>query len=491
MEYFDINEHIEQYSDPSTLIRVSFNNCIIKEEDNRWINNYIVNFYSTNKKVIFEFKDVFFESFFEILNSKDEFPIEFINCSSTSQTNIVLNGNFFILQIKNCNFHHIGFSGNINRIHINNSQINNINFSGEKEKSIQNITIYQSDLVVSCQITFSNVIIDVFSLSLAHDDSNKILSLLSFDFHNFIECRNFTVKSKHNHTPNVLLKEFFISDKEYSDHLRNKVDFNIKKILLSDLNINTFKLSGNIISTLLTKNLKINSLRIKELINIKKLVLNNISNYSIEQESSELVLSNSDLSNIIFSESDLDSFDKFKFEDNYINSLTFDSCIMPSNEKIMDNKNSLSIARNLKNIFKKQEEKHLFLEFLSLENNIQLKEGKLNWIDKTILYSSKFSNNFGINPFNATLFTLISGAIFFSFSILCTDVFEFSICINSYDLSESLKYYFQFLLPTHRFNYLGSETHFGSGFYFWDFVGRIFVGFGIYQTITSFRKYSS
>lgn len=494
MEKFDYKKHIRIYSDPSNLTRVSFNNCILNEKDNEWINNYLLNYHITNKMVIFEFKDVFFENFFKIRNSNDEFPIEFINCSSTFQTNIILNGNFFLVQIINCNFYHFGFLGNIKGIHITNCQIKKIIFAGEEGQLINTITINHSDLNENSEINFNNVIIDIFSMSLTHDEKNNKASLLSFSFNNFIECRNFTIKSKHNHIPNVLIKEFFISDKEYSDHLKNKVDFNIKKILLSDLNINIFKLSGNIISTILIKNLKINSLRIIELTNIKKLVFNNISNYIIEHKSSELILSNSDLSNIIFSESNLDSFDKFIFEDNYINSITFDSCNMPSNEKIKSNSNSLSIARNFKNIFKKQEDKHLFLQFLSLENNIQLKKGKLNWIDRTILFSSKVSNNFGINPLRSTIFTLITAIITFTFSLTNTSLFELSYNFNLNDLQESSKYYWQFILPTHRFDYLekGNEKIiYDYGFYFWDFLGRIFVGFGIYQTIASFRKYSS
>lgn len=57
-------------------------------------------------------------------------------------------------------------------------------------------------------------------------------------------------------------------------------------------------------------------------------------------------------------------------------------------------------------------------------------------------------------------------------------------------------YYVQSILPTHSFNYLTDgdnedmvKHELEKGYYAIDFLGRIFVGYGIYQTIQAFRKY--
>lgn len=495
MENFDANKHILLYPDPSTLTRVSFNNCIIEEKDIPWINNYIKEYYKENDFCIFEFKNVIFKKIFEVHNYDRHFYIELINCESFEQAPILFRGNYSLVQIRNSNLAQIGFGGNLKAVHIVESQINILNFTSNQEDDIINkITISHSDINEDCNINFNNARIDTFELTLSHHKNNQKTSTLTFGFHNFIDCRDFIVKTKENEKPNILIREFFLSDKEFSDLHRGQIDFRIKKIILSDININTFKLSGDITSIILTKNLQINKFILEDLISVKKLTCNNMSKYDIENEDSCLSYINSNLNNLIFSESDLDSFKKFRFEDNYINSITFDSCTMPSNEKIKQNDNSLSIARNLKNIFKKQEDKHLFLQYLSLENTLQLKKGKVNYIDSIILWSSKISNNFGINPLKAAIFTLLIAVITFTFSITNTSLFELNCHFSINDLKEASKYYWQFILPTHRFDYLekGNEKIiYDSGFYFWDFLGRILVGFGIFQTIAAFRKYSS
>ncbi|WP_300675086.1 hypothetical protein [Soonwooa sp.] len=453
--------------------------------------------YKDDNRKIFEFKNVFFKQYSEILNIGNQVHVEIINCRSYEQTPILFNGSFSLLQIRGSKLAQIGFSGNITSIDIVESEIGVISFSTKETELINNIRILHPDSSKGCNINFNNVTIDNFQLILI--ETKKVVnhvSLITFGYINFIDCRDFIIKSEHNKKPNCLVRDFFISDKEYSDRQRGKIDFRINKIVLSDLNFNRFKMVGDINSTILIKNIKVQNFELNELVSIKKLVCNNLSSYPIETEKSSLKIKYSNLSNIIFSESNFDAFDDFIFEDNYINTITFDSCTMPSNEKIIKNNNSLSIARNFKNIFKKQEDKHLFLQYLSLENNLQLQKSKLNWKDKTILYSSKFSNNFGINPLRGVLFTMSFSVLFFTLSILSTNLFEIGLYENFDEFkdafSNSSSYFWQFILPTHRFDYLGTkDIYYSSGFYFWDFIGRIFVGFGIYQTIAAFRKYSS
>jgi len=64
-----------------------------------------------------------------------------------------------------------------------------------------------------------------------------------------------------------------------------------------------------------------------------------------------------------------------------------------------------------------------------------------------------------------------------------TDMSELRIAVNIY-----FEYFFHFLIPTHRFGFI--ETSITTGLSnFIDFLSRIFIGFGIYQTIQAFRKF--
>ena len=44
------------------------------------------------------------------------------------------------------------------------------------------------------------------------------------------------------------------------------------------------------------------------------------------------------------------------------------------------------------------------------------------------------------------------------------------------------------MTPTHKVDFLDTE---GTSIltYLFDFIGRIFIAFGIYQTVSAFRKY--
>ncbi len=107
--------------------------------------------------------------------------------------------------------------------------------------------------------------------------------------------------------------------------------------------------------------------------------------------------------------------------------------------------------------------------------------------DRVLLWFNKWSNNYGKSYIRSILFTLIVPFPFFYLSILGTNHFEFNYNITGSSILEGLKYFIQFLVPTHKFNYIEENPNFM--FYLFDFLGRIFVGYGIYQTIQAFRKF--
>ncbi|CAL2087279.1 pentapeptide repeat-containing protein [Tenacibaculum sp. 190524A05c] len=103
------------------------------------------------------------------------------------------------------------------------------------------------------------------------------------------------------------------------------------------------------------------------------------------------------------------------------------------------------------------------------------------------------SNGHGKSYFVGFVFTFVIGCIFFSLSMLGTSKYTFDLFSGDiFIVDDNISHFLNFLNPTHKFDYLGddfSEYTLGECFYICDFLGRIFVGYGIYQTVQAFRKY--
>ena len=108
-----------------------------------------------------------------------------------------------------------------------------------------------------------------------------------------------------------------------------------------------------------------------------------------------------------------------------------------------------------------------------------------------VLSLNAISNWFGSSYIMGALFTILIAALCFNLSLYCTE--HTTDAFNLSSIGEGIKNYLIFINPTHKFNYLGEHVISGertkSGFYIYDFLGRIFVGYGIYQTVQAFRKY--
>ncbi|MFZ4680373.1 MAG: pentapeptide repeat-containing protein [Flavobacterium sp.] len=111
--------------------------------------------------------------------------------------------------------------------------------------------------------------------------------------------------------------------------------------------------------------------------------------------------------------------------------------------------------------------------------------------DLFILFFNYISNNHGKSWTRGFLFTIIFGFLFFNLSIIYTDIYLFDIKCNAIGkIEHQFQYFIQFINPTHDIDYLKyfNPTNF---FYFYDFFGRLLVGYGIYQTVQAFRKFKS
>ncbi|MGD9994846.1 MAG: hypothetical protein AB7S69_16220 [Salinivirgaceae bacterium] len=113
--------------------------------------------------------------------------------------------------------------------------------------------------------------------------------------------------------------------------------------------------------------------------------------------------------------------------------------------------------------------------------------------DRLSLYLSKYSNDFGLDWFRASLLTLIGGGFIFYFYGLGLSPGPFVFGWNDWNeywslFKEFFPYYIKFLNPTHDFEMIVTNNV-NSIASLWDFIGRIYISFGYYQIIKAFRKF--
>lgn len=135
--------------------------------------------------------------------------------------------------------------------------------------------------------------------------------------------------------------------------------------------------------------------------------------------------------------------------------------------------------------YRKQEHYTLFQEVM--DNLRRRKNIGTNLQNMVLLFFNCISNYFGVSYVLSLLFLIVFGGIFYVLSICALPEYAFTLHYTEWDLQLG-KYFFEFLNPTHKTEYIQKEN-LTAGFYAFDFLGRIFVGYGIYQFIQAFRKY--
>lgn len=117
----------------------------------------------------------------------------------------------------------------------------------------------------------------------------------------------------------------------------------------------------------------------------------------------------------------------------------------------------------------------------------RLRDLLVNIQNMIILFLNFISNYFGVSWFTGLIFILSVGSLFFLLSITEIPEYHFTLRPSKWEVAY-LKYFLEFLNPTHKFDYL-DQKNLTPSFYIYDFIGRILVGFGIYQFVQAFRKY--
>ena len=127
----------------------------------------------------------------------------------------------------------------------------------------------------------------------------------------------------------------------------------------------------------------------------------------------------------------------------------------------------------------------------------QLKEHNKKWFNSqdSLMFSlNNLSNKHKISWLRGVGFTIAAALIFYSLSIFSSGEFYISFEDFYKTFNSNLKAIVVFLNPVHNPNYVTKIFNIKSSdlngwYYALDFMGRLFIGYGIYQTIQAFRKF--
>lgn len=128
-----------------------------------------------------------------------------------------------------------------------------------------------------------------------------------------------------------------------------------------------------------------------------------------------------------------------------------------------------------------------YFQELLYESYLNLKRFRLwgllkNFGDLVILILNFLSNGFGLWWFAGIIFLFATTTFVYYFYLLSLDL------KISYQQIEYWKYYVQFIVPTHKFNFIEGAILTDKS-YIIDYLGRVVSAFGIYQTVQAFRKF--
>ena len=140
----------------------------------------------------------------------------------------------------------------------------------------------------------------------------------------------------------------------------------------------------------------------------------------------------------------------------------------------------------------RQQEKIAFAELT------QKRKKDKSWVkstygDRFILWLNRWSNHYRSDFRNGVSFTFIVAILFLLLTFATTEEFWSHICfsceIDWEIVGYSVRQFINFLNPVHKINYIDELSPILGIPYVFDFLGRIAVGYGIYQTVQAFRKY--
>lgn len=135
----------------------------------------------------------------------------------------------------------------------------------------------------------------------------------------------------------------------------------------------------------------------------------------------------------------------------------------------------------------------LFYKAKELMNYTSQLSYRKNFFEKFMLKLNQVSTKHGLHWGRGVLFTFVISIFFYTLYLITLKNNGLEWEFVSWDkyweaVDVVVIHYFKFLAIFRDFDFIeGSEPK--SWNYFFDFMGRIFIGYGIYQTVQAFRKY--
>lgn len=240
--------------------------------------------------------------------------------------------------------------------------------------------------------------------------------------------------------------------------------------------------------------------------NYGKLVL---SNLHLHKDYNCLIIYDSNIRSTEFINADFREFDEVVIAKSNVSDLLLSNSLLPSKvdtetknkilgykiqsiNRITDNIYKRENYRQLKNAMESQGNRKEALHYKSLEMDYLRKELPFSW-DKILLLLNFISNKHGLSWTRGILFTILSSLTFFLFyeSTLEKPHFFWTTQTSWFGTKDAfllgVKFFFKYLssFPSLRFEQDGDNA--SSNIII--LLARIFIGYGIYQTITAFRKF--
>jgi hypothetical protein len=357
---------------------------------------------------------------------------------------------------------------------IYNSEIKSIEISGSKEKdnNFKNIVISNTNVSNSIRIenttfqdNFQVINCETNVLLMTKINLNK-LSLINSNINKKLSFTNSTIESI-NALSGISISDCTIFN-FYIKIIQNQKDFHFRNnTILDNFEFgNYLNNESNIYYTdnHFEKNVYFDSISINEF-NFKSVFFKGIVTFQ-----------NINSNEIKFKST---HFDKASFYDNF--KINFPK------------KCDLKTIRLIKNQLIKTENRIDLAYYNILENDLVYEDKKTSKQDKVLLFFNKYSNRYNTDWVLGIGFTFITSFIFFIFLLIANTFIEnskYPLCLNlKFKLADFEKTFNYFLKFIFNIGYKDEEIS-SNGFLFFIFImAKIFIGYGIYQTIQAFRKY--
>ena len=325
---------------------------------------------------------------------------------------------------------------------------------------------------------------------------NSNLSIKDFSIHECAFDKNISVNSvkisylnlSNNNFKQLL--SFNTYQKEDMDKAKTNVNIsgiNQGSVFFENINTN-ISLGGINFGNINFKNIDIQHLIISDFQNKGVVSFNNIKSGDL------LIITDSIVGNIDFMGSDVTLFKEFVFSNSNLVGINFSkhpfNILSYSSNPVIGygiiDKSKWNT--NLKNVYNQLKKNALLkgdidtsIKYQSLEYNYLFKEKNFGF-DKVLLFLNLISNKNGLSWFRGVLFTLITAYLFMLLYLKTINI--------DFNFQDTLKDYTFFISSFPKLEiekYSTIPITWESNLVIW--ISRIFVSYGIYQTIAAFRKY--